>query len=395
MMMTDQKNLVGRGEERSADPLGKRDAEPFIAAMLDRKLGGRTRSPYRVVAVDQLTVKLQAFIDRRLPGARVSELVRMGGGGSKEQFRFALSDAGERDGDYVLRMDPFEGVVETSREREAEILRAMRGRVPVPDATWLDPDGAELGRPSIIMSFERGVIKPTAMASGNVTGTGLVFGAEWRKKLAPQFIDILSAIHQFDWNAAGLKHFDGPGDDPQQPARWQVEWWSRVWREDKVASSPIATLAETWMRDNLPSCPHPVLVHGDYRSGNFLFDEASAQISAFLDWELAHIGDPHEDIAWALQTGSVDDGVYYSSGLLTRKDFIAEYERASGLKVNPRTLHFYELFAAYKCLVIIWATGPRVARLQYSHQDVLLTWMAAIGHFYHSELCRLLREVPQ
>lgn len=369
--------------------------EPFIRAMLDQKMAARNRPAYQVVAIDQLSVSLQAFVERQISGAIVSELARIGGGGSKEQFRFSLSKAGDRDGDYVLRMDPFEGVVQTSREREAELLTAMQGIVPVPRVVWVDADGSELGRPSVIMTFERGVIKPTAKTGGNVTGTGLVFGAEWRAKLAPQFIDILAAIHGFDWKAANFQHFDGPGDDPCQSARWQVEWWTRVWREDNVVASPIATFTQAWMRDHLPACPNPVIVHGDYRSGNFLFDEESGRISAFLDWELAHIGDPHEDLAWAMQLGSLDDDVFYSSGLLTREAFIAEYERASGVRVDQRTLHFYEVFAAYKCLVIIWATGPTVARLKYSHQDVLLTWLAAIGHFYHSELCRLLKkEVP-
>jgi len=58
------------------------------------------------------------------------------------------------------------------------------------------------------------------------------------------------------------------------------------------------TLAEQWMRDRLPETDDLVLLHGDYRVGNFLFDAESGQFNAVLDWELAHIGDFHEDLGW-------------------------------------------------------------------------------------------------
>jgi aminoglycoside phosphotransferase (APT) family kinase protein len=372
------------------------DIEPFVAAMLDRRLRNRALPAYEPVSVANLEKRLQAFLARRLPGARVEGLARMAGGGSKEQFRFEISGAGARDGSHVLRMDPREGVVETDRTREFTLLRAMEARVPVPRAVWLDAEGGELGRPSIIMSFVAGVIKPSDGATGNITGTGLVFDARWRAILAPQFLDMLAAIHAFDWRTLPDALFPAPRADPFQPALWQVNWWSRVWREDSVAAMPLVAVAEAWMRDNLPACREPVLVHGDFRSGNFLFDEREQTVSAMLDWELAHVGDPHEDLAWILQNHVEEDGVRYQSGLITEAALIDGYVRLTGRRVDRAALHFYRVLGAYKCLVIAGATALRVARERHSHQDILLSWMASVSHAIQAELCRLLKEAtPQ
>lgn len=366
------------------------DMEPFIADLLERRVARRDRPPYTLISTEEVRSRLERFFQTRLAGSRVTNVARLGGGGSKEQFRFDLENAGEDSGAYVLRMDSFESVVETSREREFEVIHKMRGIVPLPRAAWLDVDGAELGRPSIIMSFECGAIKPNTAPPANISGIGIAFDADWRARLAPRFIDLLRQVHAMDWRGAAFKTLQAPISDPMQAARWQVEWWARVWRDDKVSSSPIALLTEQWMRDNLPPCHEVVMVHGDFRSGNYLLDSDTAEITALLDWELSHLGDHHEDLAWILQTATNENGQRYFSGLLTRDELIFQYERATGRAVDLRTLHFYEVLSAYKCLVIIWATGPRVARLQYSHQDIMLTWMAGIGHKYHSELCRLL-----
>lgn len=374
------------------DGASPEDMEPQIAAMLDRKAQNRSRPAYAIAALDDIRERLQRFIGEELPGARVENVHRLGGGGSKEQFRFSLADAGERDGDYVLRMDPYQAVVETDRQREFELLRAMQTIVPVPAVPWVDPTGERLGRPSLIMGFCNGVVKPSQAASGNVTGVGLVFGQRWRAILSEQFLEALTAIHAFDWRAAPLPHFSAPLGSPTRAALWHVNWWFRVWDDDKVAPLPIASLTRRWLLDNLPECYDPVLVHGDFRSGNFLFDEDGERITAILDWELAHIGDHHEDIAWILQSGSTEDSIFYYSGLFQRDELIARYETMTGRTVNPDTLKFYEVLNAFKCLCITMATGLSAARDEHSHQDILLTWMSAVANLFRSEICRLLGE---
>jgi aminoglycoside phosphotransferase (APT) family kinase protein len=111
-----------------------------------------------------------------------------------------------------------------------------------------------------------------------------------------------------------------------------------------------------------------------------------------LDWELAHIGDPHEDLAWVLQNHVEEDGVRYHGGLITETELLDGYTRLPGRAVDRAALHFYRILGAYKCLVIAGATALRVAREKHSHQDILLSWMTAVSPMIQAELCRLLKE---
>jgi aminoglycoside phosphotransferase (APT) family kinase protein len=93
----------------------------------------------------------------------IMELRRLAGGASKKMFCFSLGhDDIEEPERLVLRMDPLESIIETSRRREAEIIHAMRGTVPVPNVRYLDDEGKSLGRSGVITSFVPGVTKPAA-----------------------------------------------------------------------------------------------------------------------------------------------------------------------------------------------------------------------------------------
>src|SRR3546814_8545996 len=90
-------------------------------------------------------------------------------------------------------------------------------------------------------------------------------------------------------------------------------------------------LATQWLADNMPDTADLVMLHGDYRTGNYLFDEASGEVTALLDWELARIGDYLEDLGWVLIEifGSVDsDGIFRANALFEREEFNSEYERS-------------------------------------------------------------------
>lgn len=384
-MMTDSPLTATR-----ADPA---DLEPQIDAMLIRKVRRRADGAYIPRNSAEVEQGLKSFFATQLPQARVEKVARLGGGASKEQFVFTLGNAGARDGRYVLRMDPKDGAVETDRRREFEILRAMAGHVPVPPAVWLAADGEILGQPAAIMAFTGGVTKPSDSA-GKLSGLGTYLAPHWREKLSDQFIENLVAIHAFDWRNADLPSFSVPDAAPRQAALWQVNWWTRVWEEDRIEALPIMAAAAAWLRDNLPACDDLVLVHADYRTGNYLFTEEDARVTAILDWELAHIGDYHEDLAWVVTRlfGADDNGRFLASGLMSREEFLERYSRRSGRAVNAKTLHFYEVLTAYKCMDICFASGARAALDERNHQDVLLSFLASAGHIFQYELCSLLEK---
>jgi aminoglycoside phosphotransferase (APT) family kinase protein len=370
------------------------ELEPGIADTLASIRTARTSGPYRVRPIAEIGACLADFLRKQdIAGPRIRDLKRMGGGASKEQFSFTLErdDAAPRR--CVLRMDPLEAAVLTSRAREFEILSAMHGVVPVPEALFVDVDGSAIGRPALITSFVDGVTKPTSVQS-NVSGFGTVLGKELRDALKIPFIRHLAAIHALDWRKAELPSFQAPVADAKQAARWQVGWWTQVWRADALTAIPLLALVEVWLRENLPAARDLVLVHSDYRTGNYLFDEGRREITAILDWELAHVGDFHQDLAWiAIKSWShVEDGVLLASGLMSEAELCDRYAKATGRTVDRRSLHFYQVLGLYQCVVICLGTSLRAAHEAHNHQDVLLTWLAAAGHAFLLDLVELMEQ---
>lgn len=366
------------------------EMESVNRRILDRRRNNRSLPPYRAALSAEVTEMLERFFAAERPGAAISGVRRVGGGASKEQFFFTLSDGGAEE-QFLLRMDPRLAITETDREREFVLLQAMQGIVPVPEAVWVDPHATVFPQPAAIMRVVRGVTKPSD-AGVKVSGLGTWLGEDLRAKLRDQFLDHLVTIHAFDWRTAGLKSFEVPDGDARQAARWSYNYWRELWQVDEGETRPIFALAEQWLADNLPETADLVLIHGDYRTGNYLFDEASGEITALLDWEMARIGDFHEDLGWVLMQifGIFENGTFRASDLFEREEFIKEYERRSGRTVNRKTLHYYDVMSSWKCYIIVAANGIAAARSQHNHQDVLLTFLAAAGAMFAHDLVRLL-----
>ena len=369
------------------------DAEPQIAKLLEERKLRRNLPPYAPQTEQHIAEMLKQFFAKQVPGASISDVARMGGGASKEQFIFSLTRKGEQPVRHVLRMDPLQAITETDRLREFEVLRAFQGIVPAPTPLWIDAKPEIFPRPAMIMNFFGGVTKPSN-SSVKVSGLGTLLGDPLRGQLKQQFLDILVNIHGFDWRNADLPSFTPPLADPKQAVRWCFNYWNELLDQDVIAREPVVRIATEWLRNNMPDAEELVMVHADYRTGNYLFDEKKGEITAMLDWELAYIGDFHDDVAWVLQPifGTVVDGVFRASDLFEREEFISAYEAVTGRTINRKTLRYYEILNTWKCYIIVAALGVRTARSQHNHQDILLTFLAAAGPMFIDELCRQLKQ---
>jgi aminoglycoside phosphotransferase (APT) family kinase protein len=370
------------------------DTEPHLAALLEARKARRTAPPYEPQADAAVQGLLEKFFAYEASGAEISNVARMGGGASKEQFVFTMTTGDDAADRFVLRMDPMEGITETSRAREYEILNAMQGTVPVPRPIWLDPEGTHFGRPAVIMEFISGTPKPSTMTL-SVTGLGTVLGDPLRCQIRPQYLDMLAKIHNFDWARADLPSYAAPTDDPKQATRWLINFWKELLEQDALAREPVIRLATQWLLENVPDCEKLSLVHGDFRTGNYLFEETTGKVTAMLDWEMSYIGDFHDDLGWLLQPvfGTRIDGVFRVSDIFEgEEDFIAAYEAASGNRINRKTLHYFKVFNDWKSYILVSALGMRAAREQHNHQDVLLTFLAATGPMFVADLAKLLSE---
>jgi aminoglycoside phosphotransferase (APT) family kinase protein len=285
-------------------------------------------------------------------------------------------------------MEPQEGLNATSRRREFQLLAALAGTVPVPRVLWVDHAGECFPEPALIYAFSDGATKPRAV-EGRATGVGNPFYPELRRALAPQFVEHLARIHTLDPASADLSAFDVPEVGTTQSAEWQLNRARRVWEEDRAEDLPVLEVAASWLERHMPALDRVSVLHGDYRSGNFLFDEDSGRITAWLDVERGYLGDRHRDLAWITMPhfGNQDeDGRLLVSGLIPLDEFYAAYEAASGLTVDAQKLRYYQIFNGYQLVASSLGTAQRVVRLGRSHQDVLLSWLEGVVYSILDEL---------
>ncbi|BFM08878.1 phosphotransferase family protein [Halioxenophilus aromaticivorans] len=372
--------------------------EPRIHYILNRKEQRKKLGPYQPKSSEMIEKSLQALLEAEgIANPTIENVSRMTGGASKEQFSFNLSCKDwTAPRPYVLRMDPAEGIVETCRLREYQLMKALQGTVPIPPVLAVDAEGDYLGNPGSIAGFVEGVTKPSNHNSTSVSGIGSTYG-EFANVLAPQFVEILTKIHNWqDWSDHDISEFVIPKANSREAALYQVDQWSTIWRTDMEEPVPLITLTEHWLRENAPICKEPCLVHCDYRVGNFMFSEANGEITTVLDWELAHFGDFHEDIAWIVQKlfGCVDEaGNFLVCGLMTREDFLAQYQALSGRTIDSTTLHYYEVLNAWKCAVMDLSSAIGAGRRSNSHQDLLITWLGSAGAVFLDQIEKLLLKV--
>lgn len=371
--------------------------EPSLAEVLDRKMSLRGRH-YEPTETDTVAQQLDTFLREQLDEPfTVHGLSKLSGGASMEQYVFSLErpSSPEPTTRMIVRMSPLCSVIETSRLREFQIIDAVQDVLPVPRVFWCDADGHAFGRPALICSFNEGVTTPTDGA-GKATGLGTVYGAS-RAALAPQYVQHLAALHAFDWAGSGkdLSALAVPRVGTTDAVDWRIALWDRVWAEDTFEAHPTVALTSAWLWQHRPIVDQVSLIHGDYRNGNFLFDEATGQMTVILDWEAGFLGDRHMDLAYAMLPGygtTDEDGTYYCAGLVEKEEFIRDYQRLSGLSVDRERLRYYTVLNMYWAVIACCATGPRLAAERMTHLDAMMNFVPGLGMFFVGELNQILRE---
>lgn len=290
---------------------------------------------------------LAAYVGFKLPDARavrVDQLEQISGGASRQTYRFRLSyteHGQDRKRRLILRRDPAGSLIDTDRKIEFAAYRAFfPTAVPVPEVLWLEEDARYLGSPFFIGAELSGLESSPARILTEPY-------ASHHQEIGEQKWSILGAIAAQDPTRLGLV---GTMEwvDPNQCWKRELEYWESVLDSDELIPQPIMRAAIRWLRSNPPPPAQKIsVVHGDFRTGNFLYDE-NGRIHAILDWEMSHLGDPLEDLGWSLSRvwcWARDDR---RGGLLPREQAIQIWEKASGLTAAPAAIHWWELFASVK-----------------------------------------------
>jgi aminoglycoside phosphotransferase (APT) family kinase protein len=397
--------MRAKPDEATIDAIRARyPVEPEIDKILTRKMHRRRQgSGYTGVTLERLIEGTQKLISARLgTPVAIANAGWLSGGASKLQMRFELDWRGPENGvrrteALVLRMEPAASVTESSRAREFEIIRAVDGIIPAPRAYWVDPDGDFLPYPAMIYAFSTGTAKPSYDA-GKVSGLGQNYGPDLRTRLAPQFVNLLAKLHTMDVNKdLGLDHFARAEVGSNASIIRQVNALRRIWEEDRVEEEPIMEIVYRWLIANAPPLDHVSIVHGDYRSGNFLFDEDKGEITAWLDWEGAVYGDRHQDLTYAAMPSfahiAEDGQTLLASGMMSEPELYAAYEQASGLKVDPARIAYFNIYNRYLIAILTLAASARASRGRGTHQDVLVNYVVGVGHPALAELRDVYVEV--
>lgn len=282
------------------------------------------------------------------PDLGLAEIGPLSGGAIQENWRLRCTLAGGTR-DFVLRKDA-PATIASSRTREQEfrlIEAAHRAGVRVPEPVGFCGDAGVIGAPFALMGLVPGI----GLGPRIVKETGL--GGD-RARLAEELGRQLARIHAIPCATAPDLAFLGEPDP--DPARAEI----RALRDslDGIgAARPAIEWGLRWAELRAPACPTPVLVHRDFRTGNYMVDETG--LTAILDWEFAGWGDPAQDLGWfcaaCWRFGRAD---LEAGGIAARADFYRGYA-AEGGAVDAARIAFWEVMAHLRWAVIALEQGFR------------------------------------
>jgi aminoglycoside phosphotransferase (APT) family kinase protein len=274
--------------------------------------------------------------------AAIEGLRRESGGASRQTWSFDVVVAAGRHG-LILRRDPPTTGKATDRSATA-LDRATEFRVLA--AAYK----AGVRAPEVLfeLTAEDGLGEAFVMrrVGGTAIARKLLRDAPYeqaRPLIAGQLGAILARIHAVDLaSLPPLVHREAA--DHIAGLRAALDALGRP--------QPVFELALSWLDRRKPApIERPLLVHGDYRTGNYLADETG--VTAILDWEGAHLGDPVEDLGWlcvkSWRFGAVDKP---AGGFGSREELWAAYEKAGGARVEPARAHWWEVLGTVRWGII-------------------------------------------
>ena len=279
--------------------------------------------------MSDLSTLLPPFMTRVAGAGDLSNLTRLSGGANMESWAFEWGG-----GAYVLRRAPSAEYMEGrpyGHPVEAALVRAAHaGGVKAPEVIGVlsDADGMGTG---YVMRRVIAEVSPAKILAAPPPSLVADLGRE------------LALIHALPRAAipAEIPVMDTAAALAELKARFLSYGGDR----------PAIALAVKWCEDHLPEPADPVLVHGDYRMGNVMVDADG--LAAVLDWELAHLGDAHEDLAFGCMTvwrfGMLDKPAF---GVGSLDDYFAAYEAAGGRPVDRDRFKYWLVYRT-----LWWALG--------------------------------------
>lgn len=278
------------------------------------------------------------------------------------------------DQQFVLRKQPDGPLLKSAHaiDREYRVISALQNStVPVPKAiAWCD-DLSLVGTPFYLMSFLDGrVLIDQSLPS---------FSVAEREEVYREMNRVIAALHQIDPDAVGLSDY---GRREGFIAR-QVDRWSRNLQNSTLSLSDDMRFMMEWLPSHLPQESRSVLIHGDYRLDNLIFDAHELRVIGVLDWELSTLGDPISDFAYHCMSWHIPHdlwrgigGVDLSKlGIPDETTYRQWYARYSGqdVSVDDTTWRFYLGFNLFRMAAILHGIAERAQQGNANAADAIET----------------------
>jgi aminoglycoside phosphotransferase (APT) family kinase protein len=297
---------------------------------------------------------LWSYLQPRLPEFKgPATLKQFQGGQSNPTFLIETPTA-----KFVLRKKPPGKLLPSAHqiEREYRILTSLpRDQIPLPSVRLFCEDATIIGTPFYVMDHVAGrvIASPTLPQ----------LAAEERGALYADFAKLAARLHAVDFRACGLKDF---GKTENYVDR-QLDRWTRQYLASKTDDNADMIELMAWLNSHRPTREQISIVHGDFRLGNTILHPTEPRIVALLDWELATLGHPLADLAYACMyyhmparrdaRGGLKGLDLVSLGIPTEQQFLAIYAEASG-----REIHDWRFFLAFSCFRMAAITQGVYAR---------------------------------
>ncbi|GIW43191.1 MAG: tyrosine protein kinase:aminoglycoside phosphotransferase [Candidatus Binatia bacterium] len=303
----------------------------------------------RAVSQDELAERLARYLAERLRAeeVRVLRLERLAGGASRETWGVdaeVFTNGHKQQLDLILRSEPAGSRLPGQCQMEFHLLRrAAEAGVAVPAVLWVEADPEVVGAPFLVMERVAGETLPRRLLRDATY-------RDARRALPEQLASALAAIHRIDPQSPELAGLPRPPDH-QPAALYELDRFEQLYRAVALDPHPVFELAFRWLRHHAVPEDRRTLVHGDFRVGNIIF--GSEGLRAVLDWELAHVGDPLEDIGWlCVRSWRFGNDHLPVGGLAPREVFYQAYERAAGKPVDRQRARYWEILGNLKWGVI-------------------------------------------
>lgn len=231
-----------------------------------------------------------------------------------------------------------------TKPQEFAVLRAgFAAGMAAPEPLFACDDPAVFPRPFYIMRRACGIAAGRLITKSDTPQTALA------RELGRQ----LALLHTIKPGAPGLDFLPVP----ESPGLAAAQLY-RQWLGPEASRDPVIAWGLRWLARNAPPPAEIVLCHHDFRTGNYLVEDG--RLTAILDWEFSGWSDPMEDVAWfCSRSWRFARPEFEAGGIASRTEFYAAYEEASGRRIDPARVAFWETSAYLRWAAIAWQQAER------------------------------------